>query len=350
MKLKNAVFLDPSYDLYHKNGMFDLSNKIFNRDDQLLPFVKVKEYFESKGVPTNTADYLLNNQICANKNYYYSFGSLTYKKLINREDINFKAFFIMEPVILAPHLYKLIPELTKIFEEVYVHNTEGKGYSLKDVDRSKLRKIYWPMPYDKVLADLWMKKDRKNKLVVINGNHNPKFRKPEFYSTRIKAMSALSKYDAIDLYGRGWKNWYSKQALWPTYYLYIRKILKIYKGECNSKYDVLSNYKFCLCFENTPMEGYISEKIFDCFYAGTIPVYLGDPKVNEYIPKECYINMREFDNYESMLDHIKNLTDEEINHMRNSAKNFMESKGKHIYTNFLINVFKQSGIVELKNN
>ena len=350
MKLKNAVFLDPSYDLYHKNGMFDLSNKIFNRDDQLLPFVKVKEYFESKGVPTNTADCLLNNQICANKNYYYSFGSLTYKKLLHRKDIEFKAFFIMEAFILAPNLYKMLPELTKVFDEVYVHNVEGKGYSLKGVDQSKLRKIYWPIPYESVLDNLWINKIRNNKLVVINGNHNPRFRKPEFYSTRIKAMSALSKHNAVDLYGRGWKKWYSKQSLWPTYFIYLKNILKIYKGECESKYDVLSNYKFCLCFENTPMEGYITEKIFDCFYAGTIPVYLGDPKVNEYIPKECYINMREFDNYESMLDHIKNLTDEEINHMRNSAKNFMESKGKHIYTNFLINVFKQSGIVELKNN
>lgn len=345
MKLKQAIFIDPSYDIYHKNKMFDLSNAIFNRDDQLLPFYNIKIFLEKHGIQANTADYLANNEICAEKNYYFSFGALTYKKLLNRNNIIFKSFFIMEPVILAPHLYKLLPELTRVFDNVYLHNIDGDGYSLKDVDQSKLRKIYWPMPYESIIDNLWDNKNRKDKLVVINGNHNPKFRKPELYSERIRAMSQLSDYDSVDLYGRGWNKWYSKQALWPTYFLYLRKILKIYKGECSSKYEILSQYNFCLCFENTPMKGYISEKIFDCFYVGTIPIYLGDPSVETFIPKDAYIDMRDFDSYKSMLNYVNNLNKEDIQKMRMSARKFIETEFKEKYPNFLLNLFKNLDIV-----
>ena len=33
------------------------------------------------------------------------------------------------------------------------------------------------------------------------------------------------------------------------------------------------------------MKGYISEKIFDCFYSGTIPIYLGAKDVKTIFPK-----------------------------------------------------------------
>ena len=45
------------------------------------------------------------------------------------------------------------------------------------------------------------------------------------------------------------------------------------------------------------LERWITEKIFDCFYAGTIPVYLGAPDVARWLPPECFIDMRRFGGY-----------------------------------------------------
>ena len=59
----------------------------------------------------------------------------------------------------------------------------------------------------------------------------------------------------------------------------------------------LSKYKFSICFENSITAGYISEKIFDCFYAGTIPIYYGDPNVKESIDPDSFIDFRKFDDY-----------------------------------------------------
>ena len=50
------------------------------------------------------------------------------------------------------------------------------------------------------------------------------------------------------------------------------------------KSETMKNYKYALCFENSYHPGYITEKIFDAFSAGTIPLYWGSelpPPINE---------------------------------------------------------------------
>jgi hypothetical protein len=60
----------------------------------------------------------------------------------------------------------------------------------------------------------------------------------------------------------------------------------------------LEKYKFSICYENardTP--GYITEKIFDCFFAGCVPIYWGANNITDHIPKECFIDKRDFEDY-----------------------------------------------------
>jgi hypothetical protein len=44
----------------------------------------------------------------------------------------------------------------------------------------------------------------------------------------------------------------------------------------DSKRDYLFHKKFNICPENVDASGYVTEKLFDAFAAGTIPIYLGD--------------------------------------------------------------------------
>jgi len=63
-------------------------------------------------------------------------------------------------------------------------------------------------------------------------------------------------------------------------------------SNCFNSYELLktfNQYKFIICFENSKTEGYITEKIFNVFLAKSIPIYDGDPKVDNFIHKGSYL-------------------------------------------------------------
>ena len=60
-------------------------------------------------------------------------------------------------------------------------------------------------------------------------------------------------------------------------------------GPIANKIEFLSSYKFSIAMENTEGDGYISEKIYDSFISGTIPIYYGDYTIDEYINPKSFI-------------------------------------------------------------
>jgi hypothetical protein len=334
-----AIFIDPPYAVYNEDNLFNLADATLNRDDQLLPFHRLRERLLDQGVCVHTADRLFSSKGLANRNEYFSLGILdNYTKISADRSVRLVAFVIMEPPVVAPKLYAELPALCSLFDYVYVHNTEGHGYSLHGLDRKKLRKFYWPIPYLGVLEPFWNNRERQKRIVVINGSHNPKARAGELYSARINAMVELAKFGIVDLYGRGWDRWWSRSALWWPYWSNIKTLLSIYKGACHSKYEVLQHYDFCLCFENMEMSGWITEKIFDCLYAGTIPLYLGAPDISKYIATDTYVDCRKFSSWTELWEHVSNLTTAQIQEMRNAGKLFLQSESAKLFFSSIDNV------------
>ena len=71
-----------------------------------------------------------------------------------------------------------------------------------------------------------------------------------------------------------------------------QKNIKLQKTNCYNSYELLklfNEFKFIICFENSKTIGYITEKIFNVFLAKSIPIYDGDPKINDFIEKNTYI-------------------------------------------------------------
>jgi hypothetical protein len=53
--------------------------------------------------------------------------------------------------------------------------------------------------------------------------------------------------------------------------------------------SVYSQYKFIICFENSQTPGYVTEKIFNVFAAGSVAVYDGAPNITDYINSGTFI-------------------------------------------------------------
>lgn len=321
-----GVFIDPSYSSFNSDGLFNLIDPILNRDDQLLPFHRLREHLVGKGKSVHTADYFFKGSVGSGGDYY-SLGLLDNLERVQFDkSVRLAAFVVMEPPVVAPHLYSALPRLTEVFDKVYVHNITGDGYSLNGVDTGKLHRLYWPIPYAEVLEPYWGNDNRMKRLVVINGSHNPQSRIREQYSVRIDAMAELSKLGVVDLYGMGWERWWSREALWMPYWLNRRALMAIYKGKCKSKFEVLQNYEFCLCFENMRMDGYITEKLFDCLYAGTIPLYLGAPDILDYIPQDVFVDCRKYSTWQEMWLDVSDMPAKKIHEMRRAGRDFLKSE------------------------
>lgn len=84
---------------------------------------------------------------------------------------------------------------------------------------------------------------------------------------RINLYNSISQYKQVDGYG----NMFGKA---------LRQ----------SKFDLLKEYKFCLCPENSIYDGYVTEKLIDAYAGGTLPIYSGDVSVINDFNDAAYIN------------------------------------------------------------
>jgi len=69
--------------------------------------------------------------------------------------------------------------------------------------------------------------------------------------------------------------------------------------------NVMNKYKFILCFENSYGNGYITEKIFNCFFARSISIYKGSPIIRNYINTNSFISLENVDN--DIFEKIRNI-------------------------------------------
>jgi len=89
------------------------------------------------------------------------------------------------------------------------------------------------------------------------------------------------------------------------------------------KLKMLDKYRFNLCFENAYHElwswDYITEKITDCFKAKCVPIYWGCYNIQERIPKELYVDYREFKDVHKLAEHLNSISKEQYIDMTEKA-------------------------------
>lgn len=179
---------------------------------------------------------------------------------------------------------------------------------------------------------------RQNFVCLIGSNrHANCVDERELYSQRVKAVRWFERFapGKLKLYGNGWKvppkrfgglgkARYRLEKIIP--WLSGRPVFPSYQGPAKTKYAVLSNTKFCICFENArDISGYITEKIFDCLFAGCIPIYWGDANIAQFIPAECFIDFRQFSSYEALYVFLESITPDQFLKYQQAARQFLAS-------------------------
>ena len=136
--------------------------------------------------------------------------------------------------------------------------------------------------------------------------------KTQLQDYRYKAIAHFGPVQCFDLYGRGWP--------FVTF-------------NCDDKLKTTSYYKFSLCFENGSYPGYITEKIIDCFAAGVVPVYMGAPDIDKYIPKGLFIDARQFKDFTEMDHYLREHQDVNLMHMVRDAQEWLRVGNGMKYNN-----------------
>ena len=87
----------------------------------------------------------------------------------------------------------------------------------------------------------------------------------------------------------------------------------------------MSRYRFAICYENMVLDGWITEKLFDCLYAGVVPIYLGAPDINDAVDPGCYIDARRFASYDEMQQYLDALSPTDYERLRAAGREYLGS-------------------------
>ena len=71
-----------------------------------------------------------------------------------------------------------------------------------------------------------------------------------------------------------------------------------------SKLEALSDYCFSVTMENSCEDYYFTEKIIDCFFADTVPIYWGCPSIAEFFDYRGMIIFKNLDDLHSLLNEL----------------------------------------------
>jgi len=155
----------------------------------------------------------------------------------------------------------------------------------------------WPQKWRQLDTSL----KRIDSAVIIAGNKLSLIR-GELYSLR---REALHQIQDIHLYGTEWDiSLYRKLRILASE---IRKILRMrektshralkywfrkapnWKGAIENKHKYLARYRYSVVIENS--QEFLTEKLFDAFFSGTIPIYVG-PDISRFkIPEDLVIQV-----------------------------------------------------------
>lgn len=316
--IQSSTFACFVADGIQNNSIFNLLSS-GNRDGCYAPYVLLKKKFSSKGINLNTSD------------------------LISDASLQFELHLDTQKSISCNNLrYLILQETPHVKPSNHVKDLINKYrivFTWRDdlVDGKTYIKLNIPNQINIPEISGW---DKHSKLCcLISSNKSlPNFSSLDLYSQRVATIRWFEEFapNDFDLYGQGWDKPQSLPGLYRKLKNRLHKYLSTftnkvhfpsYRGKVVSKHETLQNYRFSICYENVKdLPGYITEKIFDSFFAGCIPVYWGASNIHTYIPEDCFIDRRKFSSHEDLYDFMKSMTENEFLAYQERIASFLTSE------------------------
>ena len=217
--------------------------------------------------------------------------------------------FLSEPESVVPENYPVNDH--RNFRYVFTWSTKLLNY-----DQNRYKTFTIPAHFS---SNVSHNIDFANKklLVDISGNKCSKHPR-QLYSARRSDIQFFERNipNHFDLYGFGWgdKRSYDKHSYTS------------YRGIVESKKEVLQRYKFALCYENILEESnYISNRIFDIFAAGCVPIYWGGRYISEFVWPSTFVNRADFRSCEDLVKYIVSMNERQHTSYLNDIQNYLTS-------------------------
>jgi hypothetical protein len=343
-KTKNVLFYN--YDKNTNDSLFK-ENDLNIGDDLLLPLKKTRESLLVKNINCFTSDEINFDNIDLFVIIDFPEHNLNLVKKAKSYKIPVVLVHFESHVIISDPLFKF--EVRNLFDYVLSWYTP-----YRTIYNKNFRQIHFTFPTERVVCNT----NYSKRIINISSNkfsiHND-----ELYTLKRRWIFEFNEYfpDSFDLYGYGWGK-YVFEGHSDVINLFNRinfrfklfsQRLKVYKGVIERKRDIFSNYTFSLIIENVSQPYWVTEKIFDSFINGVIPIYLGCKNITDYIPSNCFISLNNFHNIDDLMIHLDNLSIQDIILFRKNISEYLNSENAKPFTNdFFVKTLSEVIVQALK--
>jgi hypothetical protein len=280
----------------------ELNNEAFNPNRLYNGLSFFKKTCEEKGVliathdllPIKEADYI----VLFDLDFTALWNIIIHKKTLQT------LYVALEPPVMYPwHSLRFLKRLPGVLPYIWTWRDElidNQHFFKLNIPYYEIRETIPSIPFTQ----------KKLLTTVVSNRHSS--HPDELYSKRIELIRFFEIYapNDFEFYGGGWSS----------------TVFKSYRGKIKDKLAGMAHYKFAICFESqTNLQGYVTEKILDCFNAGVVPIYWGADNIAQYIPQQAYIHYKDFSSNHALLQYIQNMTEKDFESYVLAAREFLSS-------------------------
>jgi hypothetical protein len=195
-----------------------------------------------------------------------------FSPIVDQVKSKWKIAWAFESPAIKPHVYQHIDQISYKFDQIFVCNPSmGNG-------NSKYKQSYFGACWIPESHCQIYPKSKLLSIVASNKNY------AQGHQLRHEVIRN-KMHPALDLWGSG----YNK-----------------FGDEPSERIKPFAPYQYVIVIENCQYPGYFTDKIVDCFAAGCIPIYWGNPKIKELFDSRGFYTWTTIRELGLILDHISN--------------------------------------------
>jgi alpha(1,3/1,4) fucosyltransferase len=306
------------------NKLFDYSNPR-NSDGLFTPYITLREKLLQSGIEINTPD--------VNAEKTVSLEIHMDSRPLAENDIDKYLIAVENPLI------------NRLNADIDYLKRFRRVFSWSDAALALPGAVKILIPNNLVVSDFRGFADRTIFSCLISSNKvTPWGGVNDLYAERINVIRWYENNapDLFHLYGRGWGK---PSSVFTARDRFFRRIGRLrtqlfgykpfpsWRGEVKFKSDILSDSRYSYCYENVKdLPNYITEKIFDSFLSGCVPVYWGADNVQEYIPPECFVDRRRFRDTAEVHRYLMGITPEQYGLFQKNIFDFLGSEKAYLFS------------------